>query len=833
MIQEIDLTGRWSLSTAGPGDDRSWAARVPGCVHLDLMSAGEIDDPYDRDNEDRLHWIGETDWVYQRRFHVDAAVLKRDRVLLRCEGLDTLATITLNGRKLAATDNQYRAYEFDIKRRLKAGDNTLRIRFASAMKYVRRRAKRDRVLPAWGVGDYKLDGGGWVRKNPSNFGWDWGPMLVTCGIWRPISILAFDDARLGDIHLRQKHHGKRVTVEAHVAAETAGPHKGKLQARVALSLRGERVAQATAAVNRGKAEVSLAVDKPQRWWPRGMGDQPLYDVAVELLDEGGRVIDVRHKRIGLRTLELVREKDKWGESFHFACNGVPFFVKGANWIPADTFIPSLTENDYRDLIHSAADAHMNMLRVWGGGIYEQDWFYDLCDEMGLCVWQDFMFACGTYPGFDAEFRDNVREEARDNVRRLRHHACLALWCGNNELEQGLVDDTWTDSAMSWTDYKKLFDTLLPGVVKEFDPDTTYWPSSPHSPIGNRRNFNDPTCGDAHLWSVWHARMPYEWYRTTEHRFVSEFGFQSFPEPRTVATYTRPQDRNVTSYVMERHQRSGIGNSVIIGYMLDWFGLPTGFDNTLWLTQILQGLAIKYAVEHWRRHMPRTMGSIYWQLNDCWPVASWSSIDSLHRWKALHYAAKKFHAPLLVSGVEVPAAGAQTVDIHVSSDRLRSEGAAVRWTVTTVVGETLDSGSKALRTPKNASRKVHTLNVAGLVKAHGVRDLLIWLDLEVQGEAVSSNLVSFAKPKHMHLGDPAMRLAVADAGGGRFRVTVEAERSALWAWLELGDHDFRADDNFFHVRPGKPVEVVLTPREPMALAAVRKALSIKSLWDTLR
>jgi len=358
-----------------------------------------------------------------------------------------------------------------------------------------------------------------------------------------------------------------------------------------------------------------------------------------------------------------------------------------------------------------ADANMNMLRVWGGGTYENEVFYDLCDELGICVWQDFMFACSTYPTFDEAFIENLRAEFTDNVRRLRHHACIALWCGNNELEQGLVGDTWNGGQMSWEDYSKLFDKLLPETILPLDPDRDYWPCSPHSPQGDRKDHSNPKWGDAHLWDVWHGRKPFEWYRTCEHRFNSEFGFQSFPEPKTVYGYTAPQDRNVTTRVMEHHQRSGIGNAVIMQYMLDWFRLPTAFDNTLWLSQILQGMAMKYAVEHWRRAMPRGMGTLYWQINDCWPVASWSSIDYHGRWKALHYMARAFYAPVLVSGVENTEKA--EVAIHVTNDRMEDVPGAVSWRVTDSAGKVLARGRKKVVAKALANTPVETVSLGAI------------------------------------------------------------------------------------------------------------------------
>ncbi|NJN54215.1 MAG: hypothetical protein HC804_05320 [Anaerolineae bacterium] len=418
-------------------------------------------------------------------------------------------------------------------------------------------------------------------------------------------------------------------------------------------------------------------------------------------------------------------------------------------------------------------------------------------------------------------------EIEDNVRRLRHHASLALWCGNNEMEQGLVSKEWTPYSMSWEDYGRLFDQLLPKLLQKLAPQTDYWPSSPHTPVGSRSNFNDPTSGDAHIWDVWHGKKPFEFYRTCEHRFNSEFGFQSFPEPRMVAQYTAPEERNITSFVMEHHQRSGIGNQTIIHYMLDWFRFPTSFDNTLWLSQIVQGMAMKYAVEHWRRTMPRGMGTLYWQLNDCWPVASWSSLDSHGRWKALHYLAKHFNAPLLISGLEDAQAG--TVQIHITSDRLTAVDGEASWQLMTVAGELLDHGHTAVTIPANQNSLVETLLLQEALAEHGPRRLLLWLTLQVAGQTISTNLVHFARPKHLELPNPQLEMQMVEEGHGRVQLTLTAHKPALFVWVESLTADVRFSDNFCHMQPGetRTITAQSTDQTPFTSGSLR----VQSLFHT--
>jgi beta-mannosidase len=560
-----------------------------------------------------------------------------------------------------------------------------------------------------------------------------------------------------------------------------------------------------------------------------MGRQTLYDVTTTLLDETGATLDSDSRQIGLRTLHLEREPDEWGESFQFVANGVPFFAKGANWIPADTFIPRLSEAHYSRLLRDAAAVNMNMVRVWGGGIYEQDVFYELCDRLGLCVWQDFMFACAAYPTFDEAYLATVQAEIEDNVRRLRHRPSLALWCGNNELEQSLVGEAWTDTTMNWADYSRLFDQLLPNILARLDPQRDYWPASPHTPLGDRYDFNNPTCGDAHIWNVWHGLEPFEFYRGCKHRFNSEFGFQSFPEPATVYSYTTPPDHNITSPVMEHHQRSGIGNVTIIQYLLSWFRMPTSFEHTLWLSQIQQGMAIKYAVEHWRRTMPRGMGTLYWQLNDCWPVASWSSLDSFGRWKALHYMARHFYAPLLLSGVEALEAGA--VDIHLTSDLLADTTGRVSWWLTTVAGDQVDNGQLQVDIPARQNRLVTRLDLRAALAHYGPRNLLLWLELTLAGETVSSNLILLARPKQLELEPPQLRAAIEQIGPGQFTVRLSARKPALWAWLELPEIEARYADNFFHLRPNLPRTITVTTTADLSPEQLKGSLRLQSLINT--
>lgn len=813
----LTLNGSWQLFKAG--DEAPIPASVPGCVHLDLLANRLLEDPFYRDNERHQMWIGETDWRYERSFTLSDDLLACDRLLLRCHGLDTLATLTLNGVPIGQADNMYRTWEFDLKPAARAGDNTLVIALAAPMPYMRRMDAAKGALAGW-IEPMRISSGAWIRKQPSNFGWDWGPKMVTSGIWRSIEIVGFNAARLADVAVRQQHDAGQVTLDVRVEAErlTTDP----LRAEITVTHDGAVVTRAQIALDGPSASTRLTIADPALWWVRGLGDQPLYTVEVVLQTADGAEIDRWKRQIGLRTLTLERHPDPWGESFYFACNGVPFFAKGANWIPATAYPGQPV--DYALLIDAAAAANMNMLRVWGGGVYEDDAFYAQCDRAGIAVWQDFMFACGTYPTYDAEFMANVEAEARDNLRRLRHHACLALWCGNNEIEQGMSDPSWL-ATLSWEQYGLLFDHLLADLTRELAPDTAYWPGSPHTPIGDRTDHMNPNAGDTHLWAVWHGKQPFEWYHTRPDRFVSEFGFQSFPEPATIAEFTLPEDRNLTSYVMEHHQRSGIGNGTIVHYLLDWFRLPSSFDSLVWLSQIVQGMAMSYAVEGWRRNLPRSMGALYWQLNDMWPAPSWSSLDWKGNWKALHYMARRFFAPSLVSGVVD--ADQQRVHVHVTHEGRAPLTGRVRVTIT-------DAGGKPLRTltlpaalASGTSALIGTIDLAADVRARSERDLLVWLDLLADdahgGEAhLSDALLTLCRPKHLELRRPDIQTVITPSADGQYAVTLSADHAALYVWIDAPEA--RPSDGFFHLRPG----VARTVRvDAVDLAALR----VRSLFDT--
>ncbi len=815
----IDLSGsEWTFRAASGGEPRP--AVVPGCVHADLLAAGAVPDPWWRDNESALDWVWREDWIYRRTFTLSAADAAAPMLKLCCDGLDTLATVRVNGTAVLRTDNMFRTWEADLRGVARTGENEIEVSFDSPVGTME--AGYARVpLPAWNIYREAFRGRGYLRKMGCAFGWDWGPAAPAAGIWRGIRVVAGAGRLSGPPRVRQEHGpGGGVALEVSGAVEGAGA-----AVRIVLSLEGRTVVEAEAPVAGGRYSCRLEVPAPRLWWPNGMGPQPLYEVQAGLRGADGEALDSRVLRVGLRTVELVREPDAYGTSFCFHVNGRRIFAKGANWIPCDVFPSRLDESVYARLMGDAADSHFNMLRVWGGGIYEHPRFYDLCDELGLLVWQDFMFACSTYPTFDTAFMDNVRAEAAEAVRTLRHHPCLALWCGNNEIEQGFVDwegSEWTGNRMPARDYRVLFDEALPAIVAREDGATPYWPGSPHTPGANRADFNDPTDGDAHAWSVWFGGEPFEAQRKWIFRFMSEFGFQSFPEPRTVEAFTLPEDRAFNSWVMDCHQRSGPGNGTILRYLYDWFSPPAGFDDTLWMTQLTQALCIQYAAEHARRIQGRMDGLLYWQFNDMWPAPTWSSIDVYGRWKALQFLAKRFFAPVCLSVVE--SLEESTMELHVSNHRAADLDARVHWILTTTAGGALSEGSAEVSVPSQANRRAALVECAEWRDGStplpletrfcphppraADRDLVLFAWVEADGGEVSRAMTFFAKPKHLALGTPRVSIDYSAAGEGEWQLTLRTDVPAPWTQLETEGGEGRFSDNFMHLHPARPATVRL-------------------------
>ena len=801
MAEQMNLGGAWRMREA---DSQTWhSAHVPGSVYADLMADGTMPDPFWRENELDAFERMKKDYVYQRAFTVTEAQLAHAHVELVCEGLDTLAHVSLNGREIAFADNMHITWVWNVKEQLHAGENTLEIRFDSPILYC---AKKAEEAPGWESSD-ATPGFRHLRKAHCMFGWDWGPRLPDAGIWRPIFLRTWDAARLENALMLQAHHDGvvDVTIRPEIAGESAWSAEITAPDGEVLTLPGTTA-----------AEQVITIEHPQLWWPNGLGKQPLYRVTVRLATG-----DTRVWRIGLRTMTVSREKDEWGEEFCHVVNGVKVFAMGADYIPEDNILARVTPERTRRLLEDCKAANFNAIRVWGGGYYPDDAFYDICDELGLLVWQDLMYACAFYD-LTPDFERSIRVETHQNVARLRHHASLALICGNNEMEMFMAG---ANSALinhrTWefvptyphhiTDYVKMFEYILPAIVKETAPQTYWWPASPSSG-GNFDAPNDENRGDNHYWDVWHGEKPFTEYRKFFFRYASEFGFQSFPCLKSVKQFTLPDDRNIFSRVMERHQRNQAANGKILSYLSQTFRYPNSFDDLLYASQLMQAEAIRYGVEHWRRNRGRCMGAIIWQLNDIWPVASWASIDYYGRWKALHYAAKRFFAPVMISAEEEgelsqnpkineyhPAPLEKSFRLNVCNETLRDVTGEVVWALRTPDGAIVRQNQQTLTIPAMSAKWLDKVDCADAsLTGHYVSFAFV-----VDDVAVSEGTCIFCAPKHFEFVDP--RLTVETRGD---TIIVTSHAYAKQVWLESEDADLLLDDNAFDMNRGTKVVRVL-------------------------
>jgi len=817
-IMPQSLNGQWQLRKIG--SDEWLPAIVPGSVHTDLLAAGRIPDPFVGDNEKRVQWVAEHDWEYRRTFVLDPQLPAGMHIHLVCDGLDTLAEVRLNGGTVGAAKDMFHPHRWEVTDLLRAGENEMSIVFRSPVRYVE---ARERIRPMPGVGVFVIKGGPHLRKAPSHFGWDWGPMLPTLGIWRDIRLEGHRLARLDDVQLHQQHVNGSVTLSA--ALSTQAWESAPLRASLRLTAPGGRTQTAETPVDAGRATLALKIEQPQLWWPNGLGAQPLYRAEVVLLN-GDDVLAARLMQIGLRTVELNQQPDEWGRSFTFVVNGVPMFATGANWIPADSFPARVTPAQLEHLLQSAADAHFNMIRIWGGGYYEAETFYDLCDRLGLLVWQDFMFACAGYPFDDPEFLETLQHEVTHTVRRLRHRACLALWCGNNEMEQGWVQWGWSkpENEDLKAAYDRFFHHLLPSWVIDEDPNRPYWPSSPSSGMP----FVDPNggaAGDVHQWAVWHALKPFVNYRETQARFVSEFGFQSLPALSTIAAYAEPSEWNMTSYVMEHHQRHLNGNGKIVNYLTNHFRLPKDFPSLVYLTQILQAEALRTGVEHWRRH-PACSGTLYWQLNDCWPVASWSSIDYFGRWKAAHYAARRFYAPILLSVAD----DGERRDVFVTNDTPAAWQGEVRWSLQTLHGESLVDGEERVIASPLSTTLVKALDFTDRLTEENRRRVVLACDLWQADRHLATSVTPFVPDKHLELEPPQIAVDVR-ADSERLTMRLLSRSLARFVELSLRDIDVIFSDNYFDLPAGRTIAITCSLPDDWTAEHSREALTVRSLRDS--
>lgn len=801
MIQR-NIDSRWSMRRVG--DEAFSPAVVPGTVYTDMLRNGQMEDPFFKDNELKALKLMDEDYEYKAEFDCEDALLDREHIILRFDGVDTVADLYLNGTHLDSVCNMHRTWEYEVTHLLVEKDNELRVIFHSPTKYI---ADAYAASETHGSED-AMEGFVHLRKAHCMFGWDWGAHLPDAGLFRPVWLLGFDEARIDSVYVTQKHEAGQVTLGFEVEIEDYPEIENYLEENEDLFYRVTVTDPAGQSFTVDDSPEEIVIAEPQLWWPNGYGEQNLYRVDVVLFtrtEDGGEYeLDCWSRRIGLRTMTMHIEKDQWGESFACQVNGVDIFAMGADYIPEDHLLGRVTPETTRALLEKSKWANFNSIRVWGGGYYPDDWFYDICDELGLVVWQDFMFACGVYD-LTPEFEENIRAEFIDNVKRLRHHASLGLWCGNNEMEQFVAVDVWITKRREVRDYLIMYERIIPEVLAEYDPQTFYWPSSPSSG-GSFDEPQDPNRGDVHYWEVWHGNKPFTDYRNYYFRYLSEFGFQSFPSVKTIETFTDdPADLNIFSYVMEKHQRNGSANGKIMNYMQQTYRYPSSFETVLYASQLLQADGIRYGVEHFRRNRGRCMGAIYWQLNDCWPVASWSSIDYCGRLKALHYYAKRFFAPLMLSCEEqgMMSSGKvlnwqhfdefeKSIRLNVANETREDAEVTVRWALRNPNAEVLQSGEQKVKVPALTSVWLDKVEFPDA----DVYTQYVSYEMEQDGVVISDGTVNFSYPKYFRYEDPQLTCRVI---GDEIEVTASAYAKSVEILNE--NEDLILSDNYFDMNAG--------------------------------
>mgnify|MGYP002527077167 FL=1 len=800
-MQTYTLNGTWQLS-AGHRSLESVDMQIPGTVLSGLLAAGKIKDPFYRTNEDATRALFWKDYVFTRTFDVDEELLAQQHIVLVCEGLDTLAEISINGTFLAKTDNMHRTWKFQTKKLLHPGKNEIQIVFRSVLRFIEdypyEAHKKINYIPCGSMKGNQL-----LRKAHSMFGWDWGPQTIDAGIFRDIYLQGYSHARIEDIRIHQQH-AKNVSVQTSITLSESVPGQ-KLCVELSEDGADKPLQTKLCKTNAdGVAAVDFVIENPKLWWPNDYGDQPLYIVRTTLLDEDGTSLESITRRIGLRTLTISQEKDEWGNEFAFCVNGVKIFTRGGNYIPDDCLYTRITEKKLDYILESCRRAHFNCVRVWGGGYYPSDAFYDLCDEKGLIVWQDLMYACNVYDVTDA-FAENCRQETYDNVRRLRHHASLGLWCGNNEIESAW--DHWGDFQKETpylrADYIRLFEEVLPKAVQEADGETFYWHSSPSSG-GCFDNPDDANRGDTHYWDVWHGQKPFTDYRKYFFRFCSEFGFQSFPCAKTVNSFTLEDDRNIFSRVMESHQKNDAANGKMLYYLSENLRYPKDLTHLLYASQVLQGMAIKYGVDHWRRNRGRCMGTLYWQINDDWPAPSWSSIDYFGRWKALHYMAQKFYAPHAVSMTLED----HRCHVYFSNESFETTEYSLTLSIRDLSGNVLETYETKGNSPAFSAIETAVVDICSWEDQKD--DVFLEAVIHTKDQKVLKDVETLVPYKYLNLKNPVISTE-AEETNDAFILHISSDCFAPFVALDFDDADVIFSDNFFHLTD-KTVQDIIVKKE---------------------
>lgn len=806
MIREIK---NWSLSYQ---NECGLTGTVPCSMYSILLAHGKMDDPFYRLNEYAARDMSEEDCTLTSSFSADADTLAAPRQLLRFLGVDTLADVYLNGTLLGHTENMHRVWEYDVKGLLRP-ENTIEVRFDSPMRAAHEAAAK---YPLWGVTHTTVDGYQHIRKSHCMYGWDWGPQLPDMGLFRPVQLVSYHDAEIRDVWVRQKHENGRVKLT--VSAETDFAD-GKLPTEVTVY-----APDGTVAVFSDTLAHELMIEEPELWWPNGWGAHPLYTVTVRVRKDGA-VCAEKSVRIGLRTMTVSTAADQWGNEFCFVVNGKKLFAMGADYIPEDNILARVNPERTRDLLEDCVRANYNCVRVWGGGYYPDDFFFDTCDELGLIVWEDFMFACATYR-MTKKFEENLVPEFIENIKRLRNHASLGLLCGNNEMETAWLNWDIPQNERTKLDYLYLYEQLLPDLCEEYAPDTFYWPSSPSSGGG----FDDPVDenrGDMHCWEVWHGAKPFTYFRSTYFRFCSEFGFESFPDSKTCRSFAEEDDLNPFSRVMESHQKCIGGNQKMLNYMALDYLFPKSFDSFVYASQLLQADAVRFAIEHWRANRGRCMGALYWQLNDCWPVASWASIDSAGRWKALHYEAKRFFAPVLLAAFE----GGTDVSFAVSNETLVDRMLTIRWRVLDTDFNEYAKGRIPVQCGALSAVKLPALSLSEALAGDLDHRYLAYELLDESGAVLCKKALLFEKPKHFAWKKPTISADFTEKDG-KTVITLCSDTFAKGVCLSFADADVVLSDNYFDLTDRGSITVTIEKiiGGNADAASLQNSLQICSVYD---
>jgi beta-mannosidase len=808
--QSMKLDSGWKFKMI---DEEEWLpAQVPGTVHTDLLANDKIPQPFYRDNEKSLQWIDKKDWLYHCSFKVDTTLEQYTQAILNLKGLDTYAEVSLNGKVILSADNMFRSWNVDVSEIIKAGENELEILFKSPVEAGLNKLEiQGYGLPAANdqsengeLGDKKVSV--FTRKAPYHYGWDWGPRFVTSGIWREVELLFVNHLRIENVYYKQNNIlPKEASIDAVVNLDVIvdGDYT------ISVTSPDEKITYASTNLYLAKGANSVTlpfqIANPELWWPNGMGEQNLYSFRAKVANSSF-IVDTLTTRAGLRSVRLVREPDSLGKSFYFEINGKPVFAKGANYIPNDNFLPRVTKEKYEHIISSAAEANMNMIRVWGGGIYENDIFYELCDRYGLMVWQDFMFACSMYPGND-EFLHSVYAEATENIIRLRNHPSIVMWCGNNEILTGWCPGgecgwgwkqryTPEQREILWHGYDTLFHKILPDLVATYDGTREFWPSSPQADWGEKEGIETHS-GDLHYWGVWHGQEPFSEFYNHVGRFMSEYGFQSFPGFQTVRKFTLPHDWDTESEVMKAHQRSGLGNARILEYMDQLYPVPEGFQEVLYLSQIQQAEGIKQAIHAHRAKKPYCMGTMFWQLNDCWPAASWSAIDYYGTLKALHYYAKRAYAPVIFSFIP----GEDELVISVCSDLDATKISKVKLRVRNFEGEILKEWSHSPLIENDKVNYIDTIRLNDFTERFDPSEVYLQASLQMDENLPVEDIYFFTIPKNLSLSiaDPEVDIKIAH---DELTLTLRSDVLIRNLFVACDKQDIHFTDNYFDLLPNK-------------------------------